>query len=227
MANQDMLVYDPLRAADACVIWMHGLGADAHDFVGIIEQLNLPTNHGVRFIFPNAPFKKITVNQGMRMRAWFDIYDFNTLGKEDLAGVQDSDHIISKIIADQEAQGIPSNKIILAGFSQGAAMSLYTGLLYPKTLGGIIALSGFLPVVDIFAMQPARTNKNLPIFMAHGMFDPIVTYNAGQMTCQLLQTQGYQVEWHAYPMEHTVCPDEIQAIGIFLNRCLDHAHSYN
>lgn len=221
MANQDIII-DPPGTADACVIWMHGLGADANDFAGIIDQLDLPFKHGVRFVFPNAPFKKITVNQGMSMRAWFDIYDFHSMRKEDLAGVQDSDRIILKIIADQQAQGIATNRIILAGFSQGAAMSLYTGLRYPHTLGGIISLSGFLPVLNLFAglSLSAPSNLKLPIFMAHGLFDPLIAYNVGQLACKFLQTQGYNVEWHAYPMEHTVCPEEIVAIGLFLNRCL-------
>lgn len=221
MTSQDSIICEPAGPAQGSVIWMHGLGADANDFVGIIDQLGLTEN--VRFIFPNAPYKNITVNQGMRMRAWYDIAEFNMLRNEDHKGVDDSQQRINKLIDDQVAQGIPSNKIMLAGFSQGGAMALYTGLRNTKKLAGLIVLSAYLPFIDTFDPTLYVQNKATPIFMAHGLFDPVVQYGMGHATYTQLQKHGYNVEWTSYPMVHTVNLDEIYAIGDFINRCLANA----
>lgn len=220
MTNIDGHVFDPPGDVDACIIWMHGLGADSSDFVGLIEELKLAKNHGIRFIFPNAPFKSITVNHGMLMRAWYDIYDISLVSKEDAHGVQSSEQMLVGIIRQQISSGIASDKIILGGFSQGAAMALHTGLRYSEPLAAIVALSGYLPLKNDFNEQTGSVNKNTAIFMGHGMFDPIVPYGIGQETCKHLQQVGHAVEWHAYPIAHTVCPDEITDLAGFVSRCL-------
>ncbi len=220
MTKIDGHVFDPPVEAKACIIWMHGLGADSADFVGLIEQFNLPSNHGIRFIFPNAPFRNITVNHGMRMRAWYDIYDISLITKEDSAGVQNSEATIANIIKHQIDMGIASEKIILGGFSQGAAMALHTGLYYPSTLAAIVAFSGYLPLKSDFDENSSVANKNTEVFMGHGMFDPVVPYNVGQATCKHLEQLGHTVLWHAYPMAHAVCPDEIHALSIFVRKVL-------
>lgn len=221
--SNDYPVCEPPVTADACIIWLHGLGADGTDFIGIIDQLGLPPKHTVRFIFPNAPFIHVTVNQGMKMRGWYDIYDLNLLRKEDEEGVKNSQEYITKLMQSQIEEGIPSNRIILAGFSQGGAISLYTGLRAQHPIAGIVALSCYLPLADTFMRGIYPGNHNTPIFMAHGMFDPVVPFHAGKSTWQYLVDQDYKISWNTYPMAHTVTADEIYDIGKFICGCLGYA----
>lgn len=208
------------NAPDASIIWLHGLGADGNDFVPIVEQLGLENNHRIRFVFPNAPLKSITVNGGMEMRAWYDIAEINLSHKEDVVGIQDSTKILQLLIEREESLGISNQKIILAGFSQGGAMALYAGLRFSKKLAGIIALSTYLPLANDFKLHRHPANQETPIFMAHGLFDPIVPLMMGEMSRQQLLGLGYSVEWHAYSMAHSVVSEEIKDIGNFVNKNL-------
>lgn len=205
----------------ASVIWLHGLGADANDFVPIVEQFELLNINNVRFVFPHAPIRTITINNGMQMRGWYDIYELSLSAREDLEGIESSAKLIHSLIEREIDLNIPSHRIILAGFSQGGAISLYTGLRYPKPLGGIIALSSYLLNPSMLEEQKNKVNESIPIFMAHGLFDPIVPFGLGEMAKQKLLTLGYGVEWHSYPMPHTVVPEEIQDIGRFLKKFID------
>ncbi len=218
--NREYFVNEPERSADACVIWLHGLGADGKDFTGIVDELGLPINHAVRFIFPSAPFINVTINNGMLMRGWYDIYDLSLLQKEDVAGIKKSQNIIDEIIRHELEQGIESQRIILAGFSQGGAMALYAGLRYTQALAGIICLSSYLPLISTLENEKKQINQAISIFMAHGMFDPVVPYNIGNVAYEYLKKHNYNVAWHSYPMVHTLCLEEIAAIGKFINRCL-------
>lgn len=206
----------PSDSPNASIIWLHGLGADANDFVPIVEQFNLLEHYKIRFVFPYAPIRSITVNGGMRMRGWYDIAELNIAVKQDAEGIQESARLLGFLIEREYASGIPYERIILAGFSQGGALSLHAGLRYPKPLGGIIALSCYLPLADSFAAERDMCNQNIPIFMAHGLFDPIVPLHLAQTSKQQLETLGYKVQWHTYPMPHTVLPEEIEHIGKFL-----------
>jgi len=221
--SKEYYISEPQTKVDATVIWLHGLGADGNDFMGMVDQLGLPESHAVRFIFPNAPYMEVTVNQGYRMRAWYDIYDVNILNEEDEHGIIRSQESLMQIIKHEVEQGIASTRIILAGFSQGGAMALYTGLRHEQPLGGIIVLSAYLPMAASFYSKQYAHNHKTPIFIAHGLFDPIVPFNAGQATCQQLQRENYIIEWKTYPMEHTINIDEIRDIGSFINRCLGYA----
>lgn len=220
--KREYFVSEPPSTPNASVIWLHGLGADGNDFAGIVDQLGFPNDHGVRFIFPSAPFMKVTVNQGMMMRAWYDIYELNMLRKEDEHGVKRSQAEIEEYIAHEVAAGIPADRIILAGFSQGGAMSLYTAIHHKEQLCAAIVLSAYLPLAPQTSAA-SFGNRELPIFMAHGMFDPVVPYILGQEAYELLKEHNYPVEWYSYPMQHTVCIEEINAIGTFMQRCLGYA----
>lgn len=200
----------------ASVIWLHGLGADANDFVPIVEQFDLLDQYKVRFVFPHAPMRNITVNGGMRMSGWYDIAELDISRKEDVAGIQESADLLGLLIEREQASGIPYDRIMLAGFSQGGALSLHTGLRYPQRLGGIIALSCYLPLANTFVAERHLANQNIPIFMAHGLFDPVVPLMLGQRSKADLEACGYKVNWHTYSMPHTVIPEEIEAIGQFL-----------
>jgi phospholipase/carboxylesterase len=221
--SREYSVHEPQAKADASVIWLHGLGADGSDFMGIVDQLGLPEDHSIRFVFPNAPYLHVTVNQGMRMRAWYDIYDLNILRKEDERGAEKSRFLLQEIIQHQIDQGIAAQRIILAGFSQGGAMALYTGLRYAQALGGIISLSAYLPMAAKFNAEEYPVNAKIPIFIAHGMFDPVVPYSAGKNTCEYLIEQNYSVDWHSYPIVHTVAFEELHSISTFIARCLYNA----
>lgn len=205
--------------AVASVIWLHGLGADGHDFADIVPQLNLPENLPIRFVFPHAPVRSITINGNMRMRAWYDIYNLSSLDKEDETGILQSEKLVHSLIAEEIANGIPSQRIILAGFSQGGAVALFTGLRYAQPLGGIMALSTYLPLAQqAQAFNPA--NQHTPIFIAHGRFDPVLPFVAGEKSEQFLKKLNYAVEWHEYPMEHQVCYEEINDISRWLIKIL-------
>jgi phospholipase/carboxylesterase len=206
--------------ARASVIWMHGLGADAHDFEPIVPNLEIPPALGVRFVFPNAPVRPVTINAGMRMRAWYDILSPDIPRVEDALGVRDSEQLILRLISREKERGIPSERIILAGFSQGGAIALHTGLRYSEKLAGILALSCYIPLANTLAGERHPANQNIPIFLAHGRFDPVIPIHYGRTTAEQLKSLGYSVERHEYHMGHEVNWDEIADIGDWLIRLL-------
>jgi phospholipase/carboxylesterase len=191
------------------VIWLHGLGADGHDFAPIVPELVAPQWPALRFVFPHAPVRPVTVNGGMSMRAWYDIYGFDLLARQDEAGVRASIAQVEALIAREQERGVPSERILLAGFSQGGAIALAAGLRHPQKLAGIIALSTYLPIADSLAAERSAANATVPIFWGHGTLDPVVILQRGLDSRSLLETLGYQVAWHTYPMPHAVCPEEI------------------
>jgi len=196
----------------ASIIWLHGLGADGHDFEPIVPQLSLPADLAVRFIFPHAPSLPVTLNGGYIMPAWYDIRQ-NDLGIEhDKPGILASYTSINLLIEQEIMRGVPADRILLAGFSQGAAMALYTGLRQSDALAGIIALSGYLLMPET-ASEYSRTSLTTPVFMAHGINDPVVPFALGDTCARKLQAAGYHLDWHSYPMQHSLCPQEIRHIG--------------
>jgi len=205
---------------DATVIWLHGLGADGHDFEPIVPQLGLPDSLALRFVFPHAPSMPVTLNGGYIMPAWYDI-EQNDLGiAHDQDGILSSARNIQMLIEQEQMRGIPARRIILAGFSQGAAMALHIGLRQSEPLAGIMALSGYLLLPDQ-TEQWTQEAIATPILLAHGIHDPVVPFRLGDNTCRKLKSRGYQVEWHSYPMEHSVCAEEIRQIGTWINSILN------
>lgn len=204
---------------DAAVIWMHGLGADGHDFEPVVPELRLPPGLRVRFVFPHAPIRPVTINAGMRMRAWYDIFQLGG-GAEDEAGIRASQAEVEKLIERETQRGVRPGRIVLAGFSQGGAMALHTGLRHPEPLAGIIALSTWLPLAAQLPAERSAANVRTPIFMAHGTEDPMVPLALAQASRAALERLGYAVEWHQYPMPHSVCGEEIADIAAFLVRIL-------
>ncbi len=206
-------------APSASVIWMHGLGADGHDFEPIVPELGLPGTLQVRFIFPNAPVRPVTLNMGMAMRAWYDIIEIGG-GREDGEGLRASQAAIEQLIAAEVARGIPASRIVLAGFSQGGAIAFQTGLRHPQRLAGIMALSTYLPLAGTVEDERSAANRDLPVFMAHGSVDPVISISRAQQSRKMLEALGYPLEWHEYPMPHSVCPQEITDISDWLVRTL-------
>lgn len=202
------------------VIWLHGLGADGHDFEPIVAELHLPTAMPLRFVFPHAPVRPVTINGGLSMRAWYDIYSLDRDGPVDEAGIRDSAAILDSLIAREIDRGMAAEKIVAAGFSQGGAVALHSALRYPQRLAGLMALSTYLPLPGTFQAEVVENdtaaNKHLPIFMAHGSFDPVLPMHLGTDSRDLLQNAGFEVEWHDYPMAHAVCPEEIAHIRNWL-----------
>ena len=208
-------------SATASVIWLHGLGADGSDFVPIVPELQLPESLKIRFIFPHAPVRPVTCNGGYEMRAWYDIYSLENFEQEDEAGFIDSQHQIEAIIAEENKRGIPSDRIVLMGFSQGGAIALYTGLRHAQKLAGIGALSTYLPLRKSAITDYSQNNINTAIFMAHGTQDPVVLYRHGKDSYELLKKMGYTIDWRDYQMEHNVCIEEIADISKWLTQCLN------
>jgi phospholipase/carboxylesterase len=204
----------------AAVIWLHGLGADGRDFAAIVPELNLGACPPIRFVFPHAPSLPVTLNGGYVMPAWYDIYGPDLLQRQDAAGIAQSAHAIAALIEHEIARGVPAERIVLAGFSQGCAMALHTGLRFPQRLAGIMALSGYLPLADTLAAERAPANQLTPIFMAHGSQDTVVVPARGEASRDLLQQLGHTVQWHSYPMPHSVHPREIADISAFLTTVL-------
>ena len=204
----------------AAVIWLHGLGADGNDFVPIVRELDLSGSQPIRFIFPTAPTMPVTVNGGYVMRAWYDIFGPDLVRREDEPGLRASQAMVEALIAKEKARGIPAERIVLAGFSQGCAMTLQTGLRHPEKLAGLMCLSGYLPLAGTIATESSSANRTTPLFMAHGRQDPVVVMQRAEQSRDLLNTLGYQIEWHEYQMQHSVCPDEIEDIGLWLARVL-------
>jgi phospholipase/carboxylesterase len=204
----------------ASIIWLHGLGADGNDFVPVVPELKLPPTLAVRFVFPHAPVRKVTINNGVAMRAWYDISAADLNSRADIAGVRQSQAEIEALIAREKSRGIPPARIVLAGFSQGGVIALHTALRYPERLAGAIALSTYLVLADRLAEEASAANRDLPIFMAHGTADPVVRFEWGDSSRRALVANGYRVDWHTYRMEHSVCLEEIQAIGSWMVKTL-------
>lgn len=207
----DTLEIEPTAPATASVIWMHGLGADAHDFYPVPPQLGLPERLAVRYIFPNAPYIPVTINQGMMMRAWYDLarIDRSVL---DEAGIRRSSAWIEELVRREQERGVPAGRVVLAGFSQGGAMALFTGTRYAEPLAGIACLSGYLLFEEALEREVPGARR-VPIFQAHGTADPMVPYALGRESRDRLMEAGFAVDWREYPMGHTVCPEEIRDIG--------------
>ena len=201
----------------ASVIWMHGLGADGNDFAPLADEIDLPV--GVRYIFPHAPMMPVSINGGYVMRAWYDISDA-AIRREDEAGVRASQRSVEALIAREKARGIAANRIVLAGFSQGGAIALHTGLRHAERLAGIMALSTYVPLADKLAAEASPANRDAPIFMAHGTHDPMISVARAKESRDLLLQLDYKIEWHEYRMEHSVCPQELADLGEWLRRVL-------
>lgn len=198
------------------VIWLHGLGADGHDFEAIVPELQLPAETAIRFLFPHAPYRPVTLNNGYVMRAWYDVASLDFTHDEDADGIGESAELVQQLIRQQRAAGIRSEQIIIAGFSQGGAIALHTGLRHVEPLAGVMALSTYLPLSSRLAQEAGMANRHLPIFMAHGIQDEVVRYEYGVASRSLLQQQGYTLQWHDYNMGHSVCGEEINDIRQWL-----------
>ncbi|HEY7943447.1 MAG: alpha/beta hydrolase [Burkholderiales bacterium] len=219
----DLLTSVELQTApnpSASVIWLHGLGADGNDFVPVVPELGLPAALALRFVFPHAPVRAVTINNGMRMRAWYDISAADLNNRADIAGVRQSQGEVEGLIAREIARGVPAGRIVLAGFSQGGAVALYTGVRHPERLAGILALSTYLIQADKLGADAAAANRDVPIFMAHGTADPVVRFEWAVASRRALEANGHHVAWHEYPMEHSLCLDEVRAIGAWLAKVL-------
>jgi phospholipase/carboxylesterase len=208
------------RPPAAAVIWLHGLGADGHDFEPIVPELDLPDSLRVRFVFPHAPMQAVTINGGAVMRAWYDVYALEGVRREDDRGVRVSQAAVEELIAREKARGIPAARLVLAGFSQGGAIALHTGLRHAERLAGIMALSTYVPLAATLAAEASPANGGLPIFMAHGTYDPLIPIERAQASRKLLEGLRDPVEWHEYPMEHSVCAEEIADVSAWLRRVL-------
>jgi phospholipase/carboxylesterase len=214
--SAEAVILMPSGAVTSTVVWMHGLGADGYDFVPIAEELQLPAGLGTKFIFPHARQRPVTINNGFVMRAWYDIRGFGLTSAEDEAGVRESDGVVRRFIDAEVAAGVAPSSIVIAGFSQGGAMALYSGLRYPQRLAGILALSTYLPLRDSLTREAAAANRDIPILMCHGSRDQVVAELTGQLSRDFLSTLGYAVQWKSYLMEHQVCMEEVADIAAWL-----------
>lgn len=220
MSELESIIIETQPDPDAAVIWLHGLGADGNDFVPIVEQLQLPSHYAIRFIFPHAPVRPITINQGYAMSGWYDISSLSIVEQEDAAGIKESSAILKQLCENQEAAGIASDRIIVAGFSQGGAIALHCGCRYPKPLAGIMALSTYLALPDTLADEISENAVETPVFMAHGRQDDVVKFQYGKQGMEQLEANNMQVEWYEYDMAHAVCQEEIQHIRQWLTQNL-------
>lgn len=211
---------DPDRPPTATVVWLHGLGADGYDFAPVPPQLGLPAGHAVRFVFPHAPRIPVTINQGLIMPAWYDIRSLDLDGQDE-RGIRRSDGQVRALLEREAESGIPAGRIVLAGFSQGGAIALFTGLRYPERLAGIMALSTYLVLPEAVEEEAADANRETPILQAHGLHDPMVAFENGRRSHQWLAERGHPIEWHEYPMPHAVCLEELHEIGRWLRRVLE------
>jgi phospholipase/carboxylesterase len=200
------------------VIWLHGLGADGHDFEPIVPQLVRPEWPALRFVFPHAPIRPISLNGGLPMRAWYDIAGFDLSQKQDEAGIHASLAEVAKLVAREVGRGVPASNLVLTGFSQGGAIALAAGVRHAQTLAAIVALSTYLPIADMTAGERGEANAATPVFMGHGAFDPVVPQYLGERSRDQLREWGYRVDWHSYPMAHQVCPQEIDELAEFLEQ---------
>jgi phospholipase/carboxylesterase len=218
--NRDAIIMTPATPPSASVIWLHGLGADGTDFVPLVPQLRLPETQAPRFIFPNAPVRPVTVNNGMSMRAWYDIYSLVARDREDAAGIQASATLVHGLIEQQRTAGIAANRIVLAGFSQGGAVALQAGLRYGQPLAGILSLSAYLPLAATLEAEASTANRGVAILMCHGNQDPIVPLDMARKSFAALTAQGYRPQLLEYPMPHSLCGEEVIAISRWLAQIL-------
>ncbi len=216
----DKIIIDPSGEHKASIIWLHGLGADGHDFESIVPELHLPAALGIRFIFPHAPMQPISINNGMVMRGWYDIRSLQLDETEDVDGVADSAVQLTQLIEQELAAGIAPEHIILAGFSQGGVIALQTALSYSKPLGGVMALSSYVADQANLAQRVSDANSQLAILMVHGLYDDVVPLELGFKSRTLLESLNYSVEWHEYPMAHNIHPGEIRVIARWIERVL-------
>jgi phospholipase/carboxylesterase len=223
MSLLDTIEIETAPNPTATIVVLHGLGADGNDFVPIAQELDLQAVGPVRFLFPHAPVMPVTINGGYRMRAWYDIIGFDADAPQDEAGLRRSQAAVDALLKREQERGIPADRIVLAGFSQGCAMALLAGLRYPERLAGIVGLSGYLPIAAKTAAERSEANRNTPIFLAHGTLDTVVAPDRAQASRDALQTLGYRVDWHEYPMGHSVSPQEIADLNAFLVRALSAA----
>lgn len=215
--SEDCVVLDPATTATAAVIWLHGLGADGFDFVPVVNELQLPATLPLRFIFPHARPRPVTINNGYVMRAWYDIKQLGGRSPvEDDAGIRESAQVVSDYIQQQNAAGIATSRIVVAGFSQGGAIALHTGVRCPQRVAGILALSTYLPLQRSVAAEATPANRDVPILMCHGTYDPVVPAAMGVASRDVLQGLGYRIDWRTYPMEHSVSMEEIADIGTWM-----------
>ncbi len=201
---------------DFSIIWLHGLGADGHDFEPVVPMLGLPPGASIRFVFPHAPVRPVTLNGGMPMRAWYDIKNLTDGRNQDEAGVEASAAAVRALMAREVERGVPVSRQMIAGFSQGGAMALHVALRFPERLAGLVALSSYLLFSDRLEAEASDANRDLPTFIAHGTQDPVVAYEFGARSARYLETLGYPVQWHSYPMPHSVSPEELVDIGRFI-----------
>ena len=216
----ETITINPAEKADAVVIWLHGLGADGHDFEPIVPELALSESAKIRFVFPHAPMRAITINDGYVMRGWYDIAKTDIGARQDAEGIRVSQRQIEALIEAEIAAGVPAERILLAGFSQGAAIILHTGLRYPARLGGLMALSGYVPLAETLEAERHAANQQTPIFMAHGRQDEIIPHSLAEGSRDVLTGLGYAVEWHSYNMPHGLLPEEIDDIAQWLCKVL-------
>jgi phospholipase/carboxylesterase len=216
----DRITIEPKTTATSCVIWLHGLGDSGAGFAPVVPLLNLPHYHAVRFIFPHAPEQAVTINNGFLMPAWYDIKNEDLHNRADMNGVLESECSVQALIQEQIDNGIPASNIVLAGFSQGGVMSLYTGLRFGQTLAGIMALSCYLPIKDQLPTELSNANKNTPILQHHGKADDVVPMSSGKLANELMKNKGYNTQWKTYPMAHSVLPEQLNDIGKWLTECL-------
>jgi phospholipase/carboxylesterase len=202
------------------VIWLHGLGASGDDFVPIVRELDLSGLPAIRFIFPHAPTMPVTVNNGYVMRAWYDIVGADLARREDEKGLRASQAMVEQLIAQEKARGVPAERIVLAGFSQGCAMTIQTGLRHPEKLAGLLCLSGYVPLHATIAAERHPANQDTPILLAHGRGDQVIPIVRAEQSRDLLRSLGYEVEWHEYTMPHSVCQEEVDDIGAWMRRVL-------
>jgi phospholipase/carboxylesterase len=215
---------DPAATPVASIIVLHGLGADGNDFVPIAQELDLSTIGPVRFVFPSAPVRPVSLNGGYHMRAWYDIFpppsQPGAQRPEDESGLREACALVQGLLVREAARGVPASRTVLMGFSQGCAMTLMAGLRSPQRLAGLVGLSGYLPLAGTTAAERSDANRDVPIFLAHGRHDPMVVLDRGEATRDVLQSLGYDVDWHTYPMEHSVCAEEVQDLNGWLLRVL-------
>jgi len=216
----ESLEIETAPSPEAAVIWMHGLGADGHDFEPIVPELRLPARPGIRFVFPHAPLRPVTINQGHVMRAWYDVRALAGVRREDEAGVRQSARQVEALIARERQRGIAPRWLVLAGFSQGGAMALHVGLRHPDRLAGILALSCYLPLAGALAAEASPANRDVPIFWAHGAHDPMLPLALAEQGREQVSALGYRIDWHQYPIPHSVSAEELADVARWLGRVL-------
>lgn len=220
IADFDCVVVDSGPSPRSLVLWLHGLGADGRDFVPVVPQLGLPDAPGVRFVFPHAPVRPVTVNGGMRMRAWYDILGLEIAARQDERGIRDSAALLEDLLAELQGEGFEPGRTVLAGFSQGGAMALHVGLRHRRALAGIMGLSCYLALHESVESERSEANRATPVFMGHGSQDPVIPAPLGTRSRDFLREHGHEVTWRDYPMPHAVCPEEIRDIGHWLSEVL-------